>query len=333
MIKYQITIVILAIVLFTGCGTSINLTKYSPMPLQKAQHIPSKEKLLSNSLYKVIIMDIDNGGMEIAEQSKLGTTIATNINTLLAKAKSVKLIKRVNKSSYLKMLEKEIEASELSKELGTDVGQADYIITGKLSNATYDHSFQEGYYYYIKTKKGKIRKYSSPRMRYSSCASGNIKIFSLPTLNEADSFDFHKCSGKSTEVRSSRDVVRRNDGLVRESGVRSAYSVSYPLKNFFAKKGYIYEMKSDDGDKIVKVNLGTNHGAVEGEDIDIYSIEDSYNSLTEETKKETVKIGVGQISNQLTTTSAWIIIDELEDGKKIKAGNFVKIKYTKGFFD
>ena len=328
----QYSLLILGVVLLTGCGTSLNLAKYSPATLEKAKHMPSKEKMISNEFYKVIVMDIDNADITIAKQARLGSSMATKINSLLAKGKSVKLVKRINKSNYSKMIASEIKASELSKELDTDVGQADYIITGQLSNSTFDHFFREGYYYKVKTKKGTIRRYAPPSMTYESCAAGNIKIFELPSLNEADSFEFNECARKSTDVRSSRDYNRRNDGLVRDAGDESADTVSYKLKNFFSKKGYIYEMKKDGSDTIVKVTLGSENGAKEGEEVNIYAIEDNYNPLTDVTKQETIKIGIGKISNQLTPSSAWIIVDELNEGKNIHAGDFVKIEYTEGFF-
>lgn len=322
----------IAIVILTGCGTTINLTKYTPTTMDKAKNMPSTKKMMSNTLPKVIIMDIDNNNIKVANQAKIGTTIATKVNTLLSEGKSVKIVKRISKTSYDKMLSKEIEAAQLSKELGTDVGQADNIITGQISTASYDHSFTEGYYYIVKTKKGNVRMYQPPVMSYTSCVIGNLKIFSLPSLDQDASYEYNECSKKSTEVRSAYDVVRRNDGLVRSAALEGADTVSYSLKNFFAKKGYIYEARLKDDDKIIKTTLGAKHGAKDGESVEIYAIEDTTNSLTGVTSKETILIAKGTISNQITPSSSWIIVDEIQPGKKIKAGDFVKIKYEESFF-
>jgi len=321
-----------AIALLSGCGTAINLTKYSPTTMEKAPNMPSTKKMMSDELPKVIIMDIDNNGINVAKQAKIGSAIASKINTLLAESKGAKVVKRVTKTSYNKMLSKEVAAAQLSKELGTDVGQADNIITGQLSTASYDHSFREGYYYTIKTKRGNVKKYQPPMMSYKSCVVGNLKIFTLPSLDEAASFEYDECSRKSTEVRSSTDVVKRNDGLVRSAALEGADTVSYALKNFFSKKGYIYEAKLKGDDKIIKTTLGAKHGAKDGKNVEIYAVEDTTNTLTGVTSKETTLIGTGTISNQVTPGSSWIIVDEVQAGKKINAGDFIKIKYEEGFF-
>ena len=318
--------------LLTGCGTEINLAKYKPTTMQKTKYMPSKKEMTNNELPKVIIMDIDNNNIKVAKQAALGKSIATNINTNLSAAKTVKLIKRVENISYDKMLKNEVKAAELAKEMGTDVGQADYILTGQLSNASYDHTFNEGHYYYVKTKHGTERRYQPPFISYKACAVGNIKIFTLPNLEEADSFEFNECSSSSENARSASDAKLRNDGLVREAGAEAADTVKYPLKNFFAKKGYIYEMKKDGDDIIVKTTLGTRFGAKEGDKVEIYTVEDFTNSLTNETKKTTVKIGTGTISNQLNKDFSWVIVNDVKEGKKIEAGDFIKIKYKEGMF-
>jgi hypothetical protein len=319
--------------LLTGCGSSINLTKYQPSTLQKAKNMPSSDVMMDNNLPRVVIIDIDNSNIRVALQAKIGTTIANKVNSLLSNGKSVKVVKRVNKSN---LISEEIKFAQLSKELDTDIGQAQYLITGELSSATYEHSFREGYFYRVKTKSGTVRRYAPPSISYSSCVVGNIKIFSLPSLEQEESFEYDECARKSTQVRSSRDVVKRDDGLVRKAAMESADTISYPLKNFFSKKGYIYEKKIDGSDMIIKTTLGSKTGAKDGADVVIYAVENSKNILTGKTSKEVVKIGEGIISNQITDKSSWIIIKDMEDGKIVHAGDYVKMKYkesiwSKGF--
>jgi hypothetical protein len=131
-----------------------------------------------------------------------------------------------------------------------------------------------------------------------------------------------------TDVRGSWDFQKRNDSLVRDAGLRSAQNIQNSLKNFFSKKGYIYEMKNDGDKIIIKTMLGSNYGAKEGEDVVIYSIKDSINTLTNKTIKTDIKIAKGVISNQITQNSSWIIVDKIFDNKKIQMGDFVKIKYN-----
>jgi len=315
-----------SVLFFTGCGSELNLPDYKKTPLQNATHMPSKAEM-AGAHAKVIMMPIDNNGLSIAQRAKLGNSMIVKINTELANAKSVDIVKRVKKSSYDKILSKEVQAAELSKELGTDVGQADFIVTGQISNATYTHHFTEAYTYECRDLQGNkgICK-APPHMSYESCVEGNIKVFKLPELKEVFSNPFDECSRTGTDVRSARDVVRENNSLVREAGAEAADTVTYPLKNFFAIKGYIYEeRKNADGEIILKTTLGTKTGAKEGDDVIIYDIADETNPLTGKTSTDTVKIGTGIISNQITPNSSWVIVDELTGENTPKSGDFVKI--------
>jgi PBP1b-binding outer membrane lipoprotein LpoB len=321
----SVSVIVVAAVFLTGCGAELNLPEYSKAPLPKTVHMPSKSELTGHRA-KVIMMPLDNNELNVAQKAKLGNSMITKVNSELAEAKSVKIVKRVKKSSYSQLLSKEIAASELSKELGTDVGQADFIITGQISNATYNHTFTEGYNYECKDSNGNIRTcYAPPRMSYKSCVEGNVKVFQLPTLSEAFSKPFSECSSTSTQVRSSREVVRENDGLVRKAGLEAADSVAYPLKNFFAAKGYIYEQRVKDDEKILKTSLGLKEGAIKGAEVNIYSIIDDNNALTGNTTLETVKIGEGTVSNQITSGSSWIIVNKMYNSYTPKAGDYVKI--------
>ena len=336
-IKSYISAIIytLLVVLISGCGAELNLPDYQKAPLKDSPNMPTKSQV--NTKPKVIIVALNTNGISIATKAKIGISIATKVNTILSQAKSVNIVKRVNDtkdSTYSHILSQEIEASELSKELKTDVGQVDYILSGQISNATYEHSFSEGFYYNCKDSKGnKQQCYSSPRMRYESCVEGHLKVFQLPELNALESFPFNECSSISTEVRSSRDVVYRNDGLVREAAAECADTISYKLKNFFAAKGYIYEKRVKDDDIILKTSLGTQAGAKKGKDVDIYTVIDDNNGLTGEKYKEEIKIGTGTISNQITTRYSWIIVDDMINNQEPKKGDFIKIKSKESIFD
>jgi hypothetical protein len=318
--------------LFLGCGTSIKLSQYQPALLKKSKFIPSKNRLLSNELPKVIIIDIDNNNIKLAKKSNLGSSIATKINSLLSSIKSVNILKRVKKLSNDKILLEEVKASQLSKQLGTNVGQADYIITGKLSNANYDYKFSEGYYTTYNTKNGPKQEYTPPSIKYSSCVTGNIKIFELPILKEIKSYEFNDCIQSHTDVRSPRDARKKDYALVRQAGNLGADTISYELKNFFSKKGYIYEMRQKDDDIIIKTTLGLDDNIKENQEVEIYTIEEVENILTKTKSKDIIKIGKGKVSNQITQKNSWIIVDELYNNKDIKAGDFIKIEYKEGFF-
>jgi len=332
--KLNFSIYLMVITFFYSCSSSIKLNEYSIKNINKAKFIPSKEIMRGKKVPKVIIININNNKLKIAKRSNLGSSMSTIIKSGLSRAKSTKIIQRMysgSSSNYRLILKKEIKAAELAKEIGSDVGQADYVISGKISNATYNHSYIEGYNYIVKTKKGIIHKYIPPKVDYESCVSGSIDILSLPELDIVENIRFDKCAYTSSQVGSVRDIKKSNDSLVREAGSSAMRIANFKIKDFFSKKGYIYELRAKDDKQIIKTTLGYKYGAKQDKEVFIFKIKKVDNALLGTSTKSDVKIGEGVISNQIGADYSWIIIDELEED--VNLGDFIKIKYEAGFFD
>jgi len=301
---------------FVGClgGNKISLGDYKKVELQKSPFAPSQKEMRQGGKSKVIIMDIDNNGIANAEKINLGKSLASNINKELSVNKNVQILKRVSSANYEQILTKEIKAAEIGKEIGEDVGQAQYLVSGQLSNVTFTNDFKEGGY--TENKDGK-RTYYPPKIHYKACVQGTMKVFSLPELTEMLSESFDECSSNSEEARSPRDAKPSNGSLEREAGAEAMNSVAYALKSFFTPKAYINDMRQDGDKKIIRVGVGKNQGAKEGDTVYIYTM----------TNDGEVKVGEGEITNKITNNNAWVTVSELEDGHVLKSGDFVKIHY------
>ncbi len=319
--------------LFIGCGTSINLSEYNPHILHKAPYMPSKQEVLNAKGAKIIVTDVDVSKLQLAQKANLASTMSAMIKQVFAKDKTAIVLERVEKLSYKQRVKEEIKLAELGAQSEDDVGQADYILRGKLSKATLSSNYYPGYYYYVYVDKKKVKRYAPPRRTYTACVGGFIKIFSLPQLEVKKSVGFDKCSIKTESGAGVYYAKSSDNGLMSNAAQRAIKQASYDLKNFFSKKGYIYQAKIKDEDIIVKVSLGKPFGAKEGEDVDIYSTTTETNPLTKQTHKIDVKIGEGRISNQLNDEYSWVIVDEIKEGKNLHLGDYVKIKYKAGFFD
>jgi len=306
---------------FSGClgGNSIKLSEFHKVSLQKSQYAPTDESAQKSSKAKIVIMDIDENGIERAKRIALGKTMATALNKKLSENKNVQVQKRISGSNYKEILSKEIKAAEIGREVGEDVGQADYLVTGQLNNVTFTNKFTEGGY--REDKKGK-RHYYPPRISYTACVEGVVKVFSLPSLTEAESKSFEECSSRSEEARSPSDAKPSNGSLERDAGEKAMDTVSYDLKNFFSPKAYITDMRENDGDKIIYVSVGKKQGAKEGDKVIIYTM----------TNDGEVKIGEGKVTNKITNNHSWVTVEELDDDQNIKKGDFVKLIYKEGIF-
>jgi len=300
----------------SGCMSSnaIKLDTYKKVRLEKGQYAPSQAMLKKSKKAKIVIMDIDNNGIANAKNIELGKSMASNINKELSDNKNVQILKRVSSSSYDKILSREIKVAEIGKEVGEDVGQADYLLTGQLSNVTFSNDFSEGSY--STNKKGE-RTYHPPRISYKSCVQGTLKVFSLPDLKELESKSFDECSSSSEQARSPMDAKPSNGSLEREAGAEAMDSVSYTLKSFFTPKAYITVMKQNGSEKIIRVSVGKHQGAKEGDSVEIFTMTDDGE----------VKVGEGEITNRITNNNSWVTVDELEDGHTLKIGDYVKIVY------
>jgi len=316
----KIALTIITFLSLSGCGTAIELSKFTPVSIVKSPNAPSKKMLEKYEASKVIITDLDNNSIKLAVESSLGKSMSSALNSKLADSTSIQIVKRIDSVS----LTQEIKAKELAMQTGVDVGEVDYIISGSISNVTYDYSFAPGYTLEIAGKKIPM----PPKWNYKACVSGDIKIYSLPNLKVKKSIPFNECSSSSTDATTYRYPKIKDYGLVRQAGEEGIDSASYEVKNFFVKKGYIYEMRrDDDGNTILKTSLGKKDGAKEGLKVEIFTIKDIKNPLTEETVKEEVKIGDGVVTNQIGNSFSWIKIENLNSGESIMIGDFIKIQY------
>jgi hypothetical protein len=299
--------------------------------MKKSLIMPTEKEFNAKAL-KVIILQIDDSNIKIANQASIGNVIKNKIETLLSSAKSVEVVHRLDNSSSKDMLKKEIQASLTSKELNTDVGESDYAIIGEVIQSSFTHNFVEGYYYYTTQNNVKVRKYRSPRMNYTSCVNANIKLLSLPTLKEKASYSIDDCAHESTEVRTSLFAKKRDDSLVREAAIDAVVGMKNDIKNFFSQKGYIFDAKKNKDDLIIKTTLGSDSGAIEGNEVVIYTKREYINQVSKKKEVIELKIAKGVISDKITKKSSWIIVEDVNKNEKVHLGDYIKTYYKSSFF-
>ncbi len=318
-------IVTLLAFLLGGCGTAIKLAEFSKAPMMKSDFLPSKSELKGKKR-AVLILQFDENHINIATNSHLGNAIAGAVEKELSKANLVSVVKRVDNFN----LKRELEASELSKKLNIDTGAAEYLITGEIVSATFnrDYTPERREVYYDKKRKRRVIRVIPAKNHYKACSEGNIQIYQLPSLKNVKSIPFKGCEYR-TEVATNRYYYDRDDaGVVRESGINAIKSASSSLKSFFAIKGYILEKRVNRSkETILLTTLGKYLGAREGADVNIYTIKEIKNPITNEIIKQPMKIGEGKISNQISTNTSWIIVDKIDEGEIIKIGDYIKIDY------
>jgi len=316
----------LVIVTISCAPTIKKFDAYQKAPMLKANLMPSKE-VVEGRPVKVAIFPLETDGLLVAKNTKLGSSIAIDIESLLTKDKLVELIDR--KASQ--KLEKEVELAEM-KSNKTYEGPvvADYIISGSINKANFTsqyisakHSFniESGSYSYV-----------PPKWNYISEVGGNIKIYAIPSLSIVRTFEIDGTSKMSENAKSKTSAKTEDDYLVKEASRNALNNISIDLKNYFAKKGYILEKKVLKGQTIFKISLGTKDGMKQGQKLIIYSKKEERNSITGEVEIIESKITKAVVADIINAKSSWIIIKNKNDIEKIRLGDIVKAEYKKSFW-
>jgi hypothetical protein len=326
-------VVMVAFFVFIGCGTSINLRDYNSHILQKSPNMPSKTIMSNSGGVNIIVVNIDNSKIKKAIQANLGNAMSISLKQVFANDKSAIVLERVEEGTYKQILQKEIQLAELGMESEDDVGQAQFILRGKLNKATFSNTYKKGYSYYTKRNNRRVRVVVAPKRIYKACVGGVIKIITLPSLSMEKSVGFNRCVTSVENNANRYDYAKRNDDMMIQAGENGIKQASYELRNFFSKKGYIYESKIKNDDIIIKTSLSLEFGAKEGEDVEIFTIKQETNILTGKTNKVHIKIGTGTISDKTSNNYSWIIVNNLQKDASLHLGDYVKVKYEAGFFD
>ncbi len=325
----------LLLVAFSCSPTIKNFEKYQKDLISKTGFMPSEETI-KGGLPKVVVFPFNENANVVASNAKLNNAMANYVESILGESKLAEIVDR--KAAV--QLKEEIALAEINKS-GSYQGPiiADYAISGDIANANYNSKFSEGGTYYNQ-KTGTAVTYP-PRYRYKAEVAGNLKIYELPALNVTKAIEFSGNQARSEDVRENGSVyvgafalggnkvdpAVRDDGLVSKAGQDALDNIRSDIQNFFAKQGFILEKRSFKNKAIFKVSIGSIDGIKTGDNFEVFGQFESQNPLTGKNEVEKLKLGEGKISNLVDPKTAWVIIDG--DIKKIRIGDFIKLKYKK----
>jgi hypothetical protein len=322
----------LAVLFFTGCGTAIdNLGVFQQDPIERAELMPSQKALKGEKL-KVVVMSVEDKNFRLARSANLGEALTKMIETEIGRDRAVDILDR----SISNRFEEELKLNELNELNGVDteenmlLASADYAVVGELKNANFNSRFVKRSVWV--DKKG--NKYVTPsHYIYSAVVNGQIKIFELPSMKLKKIISFSDTESRSEDSRYLGSRIPVDHGLLNAAGANAIRSARIELKNFLAPKGYLIGARSYDGDRIVKISLGSNNGLQEGDRIEIRTHKTVINQLSEEESVESYRVAFATVSDKIQERTSWAILDEVLEGEKIRLGDEVKVIYSKGFFD
>jgi len=294
-------------VVFIGCSTKINPNEFHKTYAQKSKFLPKESEIKAKPKVLIFKVEADDYLLEHFKNS---------LESVILKTSAI-LLKRKKTS-----LEEEIILSQESKLTNSDINSADYLIFARITSKHYSYKYHKGYYY--KDSKGKTH-YQPPYYSYEACVSGEVKILKLPENYIEKTFNFHACS-----YEESKNFVNIKKELLIDALKKGVYSLKDQLKAFFTKKGYVLDVRKKEDMTIVKITLGKEDGLEDGDEVEIYTIKEYINPLTNKPTREIVKIAEGEVSNAINPQTSWVIIES--QNEPIKIGDIVKIKYNVSFF-
>ena len=304
--------------------------------------MPTKENL-DGKLVKVAVFPLEENDNQVAKQAQLGSAIADNIENILGSARIAQIVDRKG----VEKLQKEVALAEMNK-TGSYKGPqvADYAISGTISNATFNGEYSPSSVGYNPAN-GQITSVPA-QSTFTSTATGNIKIYELPSLKVIQTIPFSakrkisenaqdqgglniagiiKVGAKEVKVRD------RDDGMVRRAGAEAVDDIKVDIKNALARRGYILEKRVLKDKSIFKINLGLSDGIKQGDKFEVQGKYEVQNQITEESEVETRVIVTGEVTDRVDPETAWVVIDDKDQVNQVRLGDVVKMKYKRGAFD
>ncbi len=335
------TLAILLALFASSCTPTIsNFNSYLPQQFPKTEFMPSKD-LVNGKPPRVVVFELDEGENQIAKQADLGKAITVAVENVLTENRLSQLVDR----KIATKLEKEIALAEMNK-TGSYKGPevAEYAISGSIGNAGFTNKYSGGIL--IPNGNGGLTK-TAPKFTYTSDVSGNIKIYELPSMNVVANFEFAGKKSKSEEVKTDNNLsiggviefggqkaegLSRDDGLVRNAGREAIDNVSFDIKNFFAKQGFILEKRALKNKIIFKISVGSTDGIKVGDKFQVTAQYEIENALTGKNEIERRIIASGQVSDKIDPKSSWVLIDDKDTINLIRLGDTVRFKYQRGLW-
>lgn len=302
----------------TGCSSTgvSDLSSYKPVPIPKADHIPSKEQMrLGKS--KVVVYEVQSatpGAKEYGLDAAMTSALEGKV------AKAAELVDR----SAARALRREVETAERSGDAsysGPDV--ADYAVKAQISQANFGSSFQEA-----RTTEDDDQ--IPAKCSYEAEVVGVMKIYTVPDLDVAKTIGLEGDAYSSTETRSS-ECNAAGQGLLRTAAEEAISSRRTAFQNFFAPRGYVVKRRKKEDDNLFKTTLGTDLAAKKGRSVQVIRVQENRNELTGAMEIHKRQLAEGVITEELGANYSWIRVSEPKKADKLKMGDRVKPVFEKGW--
>lgn len=336
-ITYFLTI--LSTILFGGCSSHLDIASYKAVTLKPLpNHLKVDES--SAETMRVVILNIDDHINGFAQKNNTGHLLALELGNKLVEDRRMQVIKRLEKATFLD----EQKLYELVKKHNVDLESSDYLLTGKITQATRKKTSTKitkkkkpkkkkikanksvkrdikKVLATIKKKSKKIKKRKakvviSKKVSYRVCLNGAIRLFKLPSMQVQDSFPFEECKEDEYKITSSKKIRPNYNQVLREIIPKAIDSVISKISLVAKPQGTVSGMRiNKKGDKILQTTLNRKLGAMKGREVEILRKEN----------KILIPIAKGVVSDYIMDSYSFIILKDSEN-QEFYLGDIVRVK-------
>ena len=316
------------VLLLTACMAQQVRLDAPNIELARADVLPTGQELEATK-HKVVIFPPDAQAQPLARDAGLGLSISTELAQYITQTAS-NLIDHTQANALAQEIQ-QLETTGAIAHEGPVV--ADFALTGTITNASVATTYYPPQNW--TDKKGQVYKVHA-KCTHSVKVAGVVKVHgTMPRLAHLQSIKLDHASTSTEETRSSDCTVTdaHKHELLTQAAQNAVKKARVGLQNLFAPQAYIIEAKQNGQNLIFKLSGGTDSGFNVDDELTIYTRQLMQNPLTGKDNLENIELTQGKVSSTLGSNYAWIIVEDWAGAHRIRLGDFVKVRYSKGFLE
>ena len=319
--------------MFFGCSSTAikSINDFSPVPMNKSEMMPSGTELEGRP-YRVVVFGIDDDQVALAKKSEIGDVVTQNLMRLISKS-NAKAINGVGMD--------DLRLAIVGHSAAYNKDATDYAVTGQIAVANFKSKYNKVKTYKEKRLDSNTRKKSyaqKPTCSYTALVQGNLNVYDVKSMSRVK--DIAISGGSFRTIDATRNYYQRCPRLsnsevlnmMRSAAAKAVSRENVLLKNLFQPNGYVLERRSNGKTSIFKVSFGQKNGIEEGQKAVFFASDRSRHAITGKMNNDKYKIAEGDVTNQIGTNNAWVMMDDEAIAAQIKVGDIVKVSYEKSFF-
>lgn len=267
----------------------------------------------------IAIVQFDEVG-EFSKTNEIGKSLSNLIEAEIVSNK----YGSVEDRSLLLKLKDEIAIHEMnssSNGLKTPV-EANYAISGKINASGYAQSSKINWISVL-ARIANEGKGSDPLNKTVGTTNldATVDVLELPSLVKLKTI---RCSVDYTKVvPNGSDLKSDGTGIVKSSG-KCIDKIMPEILKILQPRAQITEKRIFEDNAIFKIEIGADFGVKTGQKIEI-------KRLYDDGKEKNTGVKTAYVSNEIEPDSAWIIVKDEDEARRIKLGDFayLSIKYEK----